>query len=81
MTRRSIGIMFAVYVFLMIPLQGYAATPKETVEAGVNTLLKVYDVSIEGVSMVKNYRTQFRDILAKGSAEKLLEILRKKVGN
>ena len=39
---------------------------------------KVYDVIIEGVSMVKNYRTQFRDILAKGSPEKLLEILRKK---
>ncbi len=42
---------------------------------------KVYDVIIEGVSMVKNYRTQFRDILAKGSPEKLLEILREKVGN
>jgi len=42
---------------------------------------KVYDVIIEGVSMVKNYRTQFRDILAKDSPEKLLEILREKVGN
>ena len=40
---------------------------------------KVYDVIIEGVSMVKNYRTQFRDILAKGSPDKLLEILRDKV--
>ena len=40
---------------------------------------KVYDVIIEGVSMVKNYRTQFRDIIAKGSPEKLLEVLRKKV--
>jgi len=39
---------------------------------------KVYDVIIEGVSMVKNYRTQFRDILSKGSPEKLLEILREK---
>jgi phospholipid transport system substrate-binding protein len=39
---------------------------------------KVYDVIIEGVSMVKNYRTQFREILAKDSAEKLLEILRDK---
>ncbi|MDJ0819573.1 MAG: ABC transporter substrate-binding protein, partial [Desulfobacterales bacterium] len=28
---------------------------------------KVYDVIIEGVSMVKNYRTQFRQILAKDS--------------
>ena len=41
---------------------------------------KVYDVIIEGVSMVKNYRTQFRQILSKGSPEKLLEILRDKVG-
>ena len=40
---------------------------------------RVYDVIIEGVSMVKNYRTQFRDILAKNSPEKLLEILRNKV--
>jgi phospholipid transport system substrate-binding protein len=41
---------------------------------------KVYDVIIEGVSMVKNYRTQFREILSKDSPEKLLEILRNKVG-
>jgi len=40
---------------------------------------KVYDVIIEGVSMVKNYRTQFRQIISKDSPEKLLEILRKKV--
>ena len=41
---------------------------------------KVYDVIIEGVSMVKNYRTQFREILAKDSPEKLLQILRDKTG-
>ena len=41
---------------------------------------KAYDIDIEGVSMVKNYRTQFREILSKESTEKLLEILRKKVG-
>ncbi len=40
---------------------------------------KVYDIIIEGVSMVKNYRTQFRQILAKDSPDKLLEILRNKV--
>jgi phospholipid transport system substrate-binding protein len=40
---------------------------------------KVYDVIIEGVSMVKNYRTQFRQILAKDSPDKLIEILRGKV--
>jgi len=41
---------------------------------------RVYDLIIEGVSLVKNYRTQFREIIAKDSAEKLLDILRKKVG-
>jgi phospholipid transport system substrate-binding protein len=40
---------------------------------------KVYDIIIEGVSMVKNYRTQFREILAKDSPDKLIEILRNKV--
>jgi phospholipid transport system substrate-binding protein len=40
---------------------------------------KVYDIIIEGVSMVKNYRTQFRKIISKGSPDKLLEVLRKKV--
>ncbi|OGP66729.1 MAG: hypothetical protein A2W27_00730 [Deltaproteobacteria bacterium RBG_16_44_11] len=40
---------------------------------------KVYDVVVENVSLVQNYRTQFNDILAKNTPEKLLEILRKKV--
>jgi phospholipid transport system substrate-binding protein len=40
---------------------------------------KVYDVVIENVSLVQNYRTQFNDILSKNTPEKLLEILRKKV--
>jgi phospholipid transport system substrate-binding protein len=40
---------------------------------------KVYDVIIENVSLVLNYRTQFNDILAKDKPEQLLEILRKKV--
>jgi len=41
---------------------------------------KVYDVVIEGVSLVSNYSTQFREILANDPPEKLLETLRKKVG-
>jgi phospholipid transport system substrate-binding protein len=40
---------------------------------------KVYDVVVENVSLVQNYRTQFNDILAKDKPEKLLETLRKKV--
>jgi phospholipid transport system substrate-binding protein len=42
---------------------------------------KVYDVVIEGVSLVNNYRTQFREILANKTPEALLDILRKKVGD
>ena len=40
---------------------------------------KVYDVVIENVSLVQNYRTQFNEILAKDTPEQLLETLRKKV--
>ncbi len=40
---------------------------------------KVYDVAIEGVSMVKNYRTQFKDILAKETPAKLITRLKDKV--
>ena len=40
---------------------------------------RVYDVVIENVSLVQNYRTQFSDILAKQTPSQLLEILRKKV--
>jgi phospholipid transport system substrate-binding protein len=40
---------------------------------------KVYDVIVENVSLVQNYRTQFNNILEKNTPEQLLEILRKKV--
>jgi phospholipid transport system substrate-binding protein len=40
---------------------------------------KVYDVVIENVSLVLNYRTQFNEILAKNNPEHLLETLRQKV--
>jgi len=40
---------------------------------------KVYDVVIENVSLVQNYRSQFTDILSNNTPEQLLEILRKKV--
>ena len=40
----------------------------------------VYDISIEGVSLVNNYRSQFNSILSKKPPEALLKILRKKVG-
>ena len=39
----------------------------------------VYDVVIEGVSLINNYRSQFREILVNKPPESLLETLRKKV--
>ncbi|WP_028322402.1 MlaC/ttg2D family ABC transporter substrate-binding protein [Desulfatiglans anilini] len=39
----------------------------------------VYDISIQGVSLVNNYRIQFNSILAKSSFDDLLKQLRKKV--
>lgn len=39
----------------------------------------VYDVSIEGVSLVNNYRTQFNSILSQSSYENLVKRLREKV--
>ena len=63
-------------------------TTKEKVEHPVEFRLqktaqgdewRVYDVLIEGVSLLKNYRDQFDDILAKSSFEKLLQDIRSKV--
>ncbi len=39
---------------------------------------KVYDVIIEGISLIKNYRTQFREILINNPPEEVLKILREK---
>ena len=39
----------------------------------------IYDVVLENVSMVRNYRTQFGRILAKHSVEDLIERLRRKI--
>ncbi|MFB3924493.1 MAG: phospholipid-binding protein MlaC [Syntrophales bacterium] len=40
---------------------------------------KVYDVVIENVSLVQNYRSQFNSIMAKNTPAQLLDILRKRV--
>lgn len=40
---------------------------------------RVYDVVIEGVSLVQNYRSQFRGILARENPEALLRLLRQRV--
>jgi phospholipid transport system substrate-binding protein len=39
---------------------------------------KVYDVVVEGVSLVMNYRSQFREILSSKPPENLLKTLREK---
>ena len=39
----------------------------------------VYDISIEGVSLVNNYRSQFNSIIMRSSFEKLIEQLKIKV--
>ena len=41
---------------------------------------RVYDVIAEGISLVQNYRTQFREILANNPPEEVLKILRQKTG-
>jgi phospholipid transport system substrate-binding protein len=40
---------------------------------------KIYDVKIEGVSLLKNYRTQFSEILLKERPEGLIAILKEKL--
>jgi phospholipid transport system substrate-binding protein len=40
----------------------------------------VYDLTIEGVSLVSNYRTQFNSIIVSSSFQELLKKLRAKVG-
>ena len=42
---------------------------------------KVYDVVIEGVSLVGNYKSQFTDILARKSIDELFNILEKKTAH
>jgi phospholipid transport system substrate-binding protein len=65
-------------------VQTKAITSSKTIPISYRLILQngtwgVYDVVIENVSLVQNYRTQFNDILAKNTPEQLLETLRKKV--
>ena len=67
--------------------QVYTKIVTETIEIPINYRLfkaksgswMVYDLVIEGVSLVGNYRSQFDQILQKGSYEKLVESLEKKL--
>jgi phospholipid transport system substrate-binding protein len=40
---------------------------------------EVYDIFVEGVSLVNNYRSQFNEIIRSGSYEELVQKLKKKV--
>ena len=40
---------------------------------------RVYDISIEGVSLVNNYRKQFNSIISRSSYDELVRKLREKV--
>jgi phospholipid transport system substrate-binding protein len=42
---------------------------------------KIYDFSVDGVSMVQNYRAQFRDALNKGGLKELTRQLQSREGN
>jgi len=44
-----------------------------------NNTWKIYDVNVEGVSLVKNYRTQFNKILMKESPAQLIERIKNKI--
>jgi phospholipid transport system substrate-binding protein len=61
---------------------------KQGTETGVNYKMlrredrwKVYDVEIEGVSLVANYRTQFNNVLRRSSYPEMMRALRAKFGN
>jgi len=41
---------------------------------------KIYDMVVEGVSMVQNYRSQFTEILRRQNFAQMLDMLRQKVG-
>jgi len=47
----------------------------------LNDSWAIYDISVEGVSLVQNYRGQFGESLAKSTPAELLEQLRSKVGS
>ena len=40
MNKRFAGLVIIVAFLMLVPLQSYGATPKETVETGVNQVLK-----------------------------------------
>jgi len=65
-------------------VQTKVVTSSKEIPISYNMILKggtwkVYDVVVENVSLVRNYRSQFNAILEKNTPDQLIEILRKKV--
>ena len=46
-----------------------------------NNTWKIYDIEIQGVSIIRSYRAQFNEILQKGTFEDLLQKMQKPVDN
>jgi len=53
-----------------------ASIPVDYSVRPINGVWRIYDVNIEGVSLVANYRSQFNDILSKNSPDVLIERVR-----
>jgi len=69
----------------MVEVDSDIMTNTRTIQMAYRMILengdwKVYDVVVEGVSLVLNYRSQFREILTNKSPMDLLKILGEKVG-
>lgn len=62
----------------VITLKNGKATPVAYRMLAKNDAWWVYDVLVEGISLVKNYRTQFQEILSKGAPEQLIERVNEK---
>lgn len=65
---------------IYIPMELISKDKKVTIVhklSKVNKRWKIYDVEIQGVSILKTYRSQFDDILRKGTVEDLLSRLEK----
>ena len=46
-----------------------------------SNIWKIYDIEIQGVSIIRSYRSQFREILQKGTFNDLLQRMQKSVNN
>jgi phospholipid transport system substrate-binding protein len=46
-----------------------------------NNSWKIYDVEIEGVSIIRSFRAQFNEILQKGTFDELLQKMEKPANN